>query len=98
MKLHTVKAPVTWTTNAYGEPVVTYGEEHPILMQIGWNSAVDQDLSGSLYREYDFVGLTRALPEEGSIIDDKYVVGHVETGRWNRVFMKYADGKDRTYE
>ena len=49
------------------------------------------------YKQYEFVGITKALPEEGSLIDDTYIVGHVEKGRWNRVFMTYAEGKERTY-
>ena len=98
LKAHTVKAPATWTRNEYGEPVATYASEQPIHMMIGWTSAIDQDLNNALYREYEFVGLTKAMPEEGSIIDGIYEVGHVEPGRWNRVFMNYAKGKDRSYE
>ena len=93
---HTVKTP-TWTQSDYGEPVATYSEASTILMKMGWNSMTDQDLNNALYQEYQFVGLTKAMPAEGSLIDDTYIVGHVEPGRWNRVFMKYAEGKDRTY-
>lgn len=99
MKLtqHTVKVP-TWTQSEYGEPVATYAEADPILMKAGWNSMLDQNLDNALYKQYEFVGLTKALPAEGSLIDDTYIVGHVEKeGRWNRVFMTYAEGKERTY-
>lgn len=96
MELHTVKTP-TWTRSAYGEPVAEYTEVATIPMMIGWTSMVEQDLNNALYQEYAFVGLTKSVPEEGAIVDDKYVIGHVEKGRWNRVFMKYADGKDRDY-
>ena len=96
MGLHTVKEP-TWTQTAYGEPIATYGEPQTIFMKMGWNAMTDQDMNGSLFTEYDFVGLTKSLPAEGSLIDDKYIVGHVEKGRWNRVFMTHAEGKDREY-
>ena len=96
MESHTVKTP-TWTQTAYGEPVASYDAVTTIPMMIGWTSMIDQENSGSLYEEYAFVGLTKAMPEVGSVIDDTYVVGHVEKGRWNRVFMKYAEGKDRNY-
>ena len=93
---HSVKIP-TWTKSEYGEPVATYDTATTMPMMIGWTSMLGQDLNNSLYQEYEFVGLTKAHPDVGSIIDDKYIVGHVETGRWNRVFMKYVEGKDRTY-
>ena len=93
---HTVKTP-TWTRSAYGEPVAAYTETTTIPMMIGWTSMLEQDKNNSLYQEYEFVGLTKSLPEVGSLVDDKYVIGHVEKGRWNRVFMKYAEGKDRDY-
>lgn len=96
LKKCTVKVP-TWTRSEYGEPTPTYTEASPIQMMIAWNASSDQDVNGSIYKEYDFVGLTRALPAEGSLINDTYVVGLVEPGRWNRVFMKHAEGKDRTY-
>ena len=96
MMPHSVKIP-TWTKSEYGEPVATYNTVTTMSMMIGWTSMLGQDLNNSLYQEYQFVGLTKAHPAEGSIIDDKYIVGHVETGRWNRVFMKYAEGKDRDY-
>jgi len=96
MELHTVKAP-TWTQSAYGEPEATYGEASTIRMMIGWTAMIKQDLNDAHYREFEFVGLTHAMPSEGSLIDDLYVVGHVEPGRWNRVFMNYAKGADRTY-
>jgi hypothetical protein len=97
MNIHNVKTP-TWTQSAYGEPVPTYGEAEPVRMMIGWTTSMDQNIDNSLYREYEFVALTKALPAEGSLIDDLYVVGHVEKGRWNRVFMNYAKGKERVYE
>ena len=96
MELHTVKVP-TWTQSEYGEPVATYSAPTNILMMVGWNSMTDQENNGSLYKDYQFVGLTRAEVPEDALIDDTYVVGHVEAGRWNRVFMRYADGKDRDY-
>jgi len=96
MEQHTVKVP-TWTQSEYGEPVATYTEADPILMKVEWSSMLDQNLEGALYQQYEFVGLTKALPAEGSLIDDTYVVGHVEKGRWNRVFMTHAEGKDRSY-
>ncbi len=103
MKTCSVKTP-TWTQSAYGEPVAAYGEpvaayseSEPIRMMIGWTNMLDEEINNSLYRDYDLVGLTKALPAEGSLIDDTYVVGHVEKGRWNRVFMKHAEGKERTY-
>lgn len=96
MNVHIVKTP-TWTRSAYGEPVPAYSEGAPMRMMIGWTSMLAQDLNNSLYQEYEFVGLTKSLPEVGSLVDDKYVIGHVEKGRWNRVFMKYAEGKDRDY-
>lgn len=96
MMPHSVKVP-TWTKSEYGEPVATYNTVTTMSMMIGWTSMLGQDLNNSLYQEYEFVGLTKAQPAEGSIIDDKYIVGHVEKGRWNRVFMKYVEGKDRNY-
>lgn len=96
MTLHSVKTP-TWTQSEYGEPTPAYGNASSISMKIGWNSMIDQDKNNALYKEYAFVGLTRANPAVGSLIDDTYIVGHVEPGRWNRVFMNYAEGKDRTY-
>ena len=96
MEPHSVKVP-TWTQSEYGEPVAAYSAPTTMPMMIGWTSMVGQDLNNSLYQEYEFVGLTKSLPEVGSLVDDKYVIGHVEKGRWNRVFMKYAEGKDRTY-
>lgn len=96
MKIHTVKTP-TWTQSEYGEPEAAYGAPATIIMMIGWTSMLDQDANNALYKQYEYVGLTRAVPEEGSLIDDTYVVGHVERGRWNRVFMTLAEGKDRSY-
>lgn len=96
MTPHSVKVP-TWTQSEYGEPVATYSATVTMPMMIGWTSMLGQDLNNSLYQEYEFVGLTKSHPAVGSIVDDKYIVGHVETGRWNRVFMKYVEGKGRTY-
>jgi hypothetical protein len=98
LKTHMVKAPATWRQTEYGEPVAVYGAEEPIHMMMGWTASVDQNQNNALYKEYEFVGLTKSLPAEGSVIDGIYVVGHVEPGRWNRVFMNYAKGKDRDYE
>ena len=97
MGTHSVKTP-TWTQSEYGEPMASYSESEPISMKIGWTSSYSQDLNDALYQQYEFVGLTKAEPAEGSLIDDLYVVGRVEKGRWNRVFMNYAEGKDREYE
>lgn len=96
MKTCSVKIP-TWAESEYGEPIASYTESEPIRMKIEWTNMLDESVNNSLYREYDFVGLTKATPEEGSLINDIYVVGHVERGRWNRVFMKHAEGKERTY-
>ena len=94
---HEVQTP-TWTQSEYGEPVATYSDPVSVPMFIGYINAMLSNLEGSVYREYDFVGLTKADVEVGSLIDGKYVVGQVEPGRFNRVFMKYAEGADRTYE
>ena len=88
----------TWTKSAYGEPVKTAGSSGIVHMKIGWNAMQENEMEGSLYRLYDFVGLTRETIPVGSIVDDKYEVGHVEHGRINRVFMNYAKGTERTYE
>lgn len=96
MTQHSIQVPA-WTQSEYGEPVPAYGEASSIMMMIKWNSMMEQDLNNALYRQYEFVGLTKALPEVGSLIDNLYIVGHVEPGRWNRVFMTHAEGKDRTY-
>jgi len=94
--MHTVQAP-TWTQSAYGEPVASYGEPETIFMKMGWNNLADNEANNARFRQYELVGLTHEHPAEGSLVDGKYVVGYVEEGRWNRVFMTYAEGKDRTY-
>jgi len=96
MESHSVKTP-TWTQSDYGEPMPAYSAVTTIPMMIGWTASYSQDTNNALYQQYEFVGLTKALPAEGALIDDTYVVGHVEKGRWNRVFMNYAEGKDRSY-
>ena len=95
---HSVKAPATWSQSEYGEPVATLSDAVSVPMFIGWISAMRNELEGAIYEQYEFVGLTKADIEIGSVIDDKYVVGYVEkSGRFNRVFMNYAEGADRTY-
>ena len=94
--MHTIQAPV-WTQSEYGEPVKTYSEAESIFMKVQWNVLAENDANNTRFRQYELVGLTREEPAEGSLVDGKYVVGYVEKGRWNRVFMTYAEGKDRTY-
>lgn len=96
MTPHSIQEPV-WTESAYGEPVATYGTATSIPMFIGWTSSTEADTNNTIYQEYEFVGLTRQLPELGSLIDGKYIIGHIEKGRFNRCFMNYAEGYDRTY-
>ena len=93
---HSVQAP-TWSRSAYGEPIKTYSEAVKTPMFIGWINAMRDNVEGSVYEQYDFVGLTKADIKEGSLIDEKYVVEYVQPGRFNRVFMNYAEGAERTY-
>ena len=88
----------TWNQSDYGEPVATYSDPEVVPMFIGWTSAMKDELEGSIYEQYEFVGLTRADIEVGSLVESKYIVGHVEPGRINRVFMTYAEGADRTWQ
>ena len=88
----------TWTQSAYGEPKATYGTARKVLMFLGWINAMKNDVEGSIYREYDFVGLTREDVKVGELVDSKLIVGHVDkSGRFNRLFMNYAEGVERTY-
>ena len=96
LRPHEVKTP-TWTQSDYGEPVATYGNAVKVPMFIGWINAMKNDVDGAIYEQYEFVGLTKATIEVGALIDDKYIVGHFEPGRLNRVFMNYAEGADREY-
>lgn len=97
MTPHEVKTPATWTKSAYGEPTVTYNTETNVPMFIGWITAMRGEVEGAIYEQYEFVALTRANVSVGALIDGKYIVGHVEKGRINRLFMNYAEGADRTY-
>lgn len=96
MTPHEVKTPV-WTESDYGEPIATFGNPVKVPMFIGWTSSSQMDANNALYQQYEFVAITKALPEVGSMIDDKYIIGHVEKGRFNRLFMNYAEGVDREY-
>ena len=88
----------TWTQTEYGEPKATYGNPEKVRMFLGWINAMKNEVEGSIYQEYDFVGLTKADIEVGSLVDGRLVVGYKDnTGRLNRVFMNYAEGADRTY-
>lgn len=87
---HEIK-PVTITENSYGEPVATAGTAYSLPMAIGWVSSSDMDKNNALYQQYQFVGVTRGLPTVGSIVDDKYTIGHIEKGRLNRCFMNYCE-------
>ena len=88
----------TWSQSDYGEPVATYSEAVKVPMFIGWINAMRNEVEGSIYQQYDFVGLTKADIEVGSLVDGRFEVGYKDnTGRLNRVFMNYAEGADRTY-
>jgi hypothetical protein len=88
----------TWSQSDYGEPVATYSEAVKVPMFIGWINAMKNEVEGSIYQQYDFVGLTKADIEVGSLVDGRFEVGYKDnTGRLNRVFMNYAEGADRTY-
>ena len=67
-------------------------------MFIGWINAMRNNIEGSVYEQYDFVAITKAEVEVGSLIDERFIVGHKdESGRFNRLFMNYAEGAERTY-
>ncbi len=67
-------------------------------MFLGWINAMRNQVEGSIYQEYDFVGLTKADIEVGTLVDGCLVVGYTDSsGRLNRVFMNYAEGADRKY-
>ena len=88
----------TWSQSEYGEPTPTYSEAKKVPMFIGWINAMKNEVEGSIYQQYDFVGLTKADIEVGSLVDGRFEVGYKDnTGRLNRVFMNYAEGADRTY-
>lgn len=93
---HEVKTP-TWTQSDYGEPTATYSDPVKVPMFVGWINAMKNDIEGSIYEQYEFVGLTKTDIPVGSLVDDKYVVGLTQPGRLNRVFMNYAEGADREY-
>lgn len=88
----------TWTQSAYGEPQATYGTAKKVLMFLGWINAMKNQVEGSIYQQYDFVALTKEDVEVGALVDGKLVVGYTDkSGRFNRLFMNYAEGADRTY-
>lgn len=88
----------TWSQSDYGEPTATYGEPEKVPMFIGWINAMKNEVEGSIYQQYDFVGLTKADIEVGAKVDNRFIVGYKDnTGRLNRVFMNYAEGAERTY-
>jgi len=87
----------TWSQSEYGEPIATYSDPVKVPMFVGWINAMKNEVDGSIYEQYDFVGLTKADIEVGSLVDGKYIVGYTQPGRLNRVFMNYAEGADRTY-
>lgn len=88
----------TWSQSEYGEPVAVFGQAEKVPMFIGWINAMKNEVEGSIYQQYDFVGLTKADIEVGSKVDGRFIVGYKDnTGRLNRVFMNYAEGADRVY-
>ncbi len=97
MKSHSVKIP-SWTQSEYGEVTPTWSVPVTVPMFIGWTSGMHTNTEGTIYEEYEFVGITKSNVKEGSLIDDKYVVGHVErSGRFNRLFMNYGEGVEREW-
>lgn len=87
-----------WTVNDYGENEKTIGSTGIIHALIGWNARTEAASEGSIYEQYDLVGLTRdSSPAIGSVIDGKYEVKRVEPGRIKRIFMNYVEGYDRDY-
>lgn len=95
MKPTAVQVP-EWTQDDYGELVADYQPATMVLMFIAWNSTARTNAEGSVYSEYDFVGVTKADIPLDALIDGKYKVGYKEnSGRFNRVFMNYAEGVDR---
>lgn len=97
MTSHSVKVP-TWSQTEYGEVNPNWSTAIIVPMFIGWTSGIHTNASGTIYEEYEFVGITKHNVKEGSLIDDKYVVGHVEkSGRFNRLFMNYGEGVEREW-
>lgn len=97
LKPHDVQTPA-WTLSDYGEPVATYSEPVKVPMHIAWINAMRDQLEGVLYEQYEFVAITKSTVEIGSLIDGKYEVGYTQPGRFNRLFMNYAEGVEREYE
>ena len=98
MRLIDVQKPTTYSQSEYGEPQTTYATATKVLMFLGWINAMRNEVEGSIYQQYDFVGLTREDVPVGSLVDNRMIVGYVDkSGRFNRLFMNYAEGADRTY-
>ena len=94
---HKVQTP-TFTRSDYGEPIPTYGDPVDVPMFVGWIDAMRNQVEGSIYQKYSFVGLTRSGVAVDSLIDGALVVGYTDkTGRFTRLFMNYAEGADRIY-
>ena len=88
----------TWSQDDYGDPTPTYSDPVKVPMFLGWINAMKNEVEGSIYEQYDFVGITKSDVEVGSLVDGRMIVGHVDkSGRFNRLFMNYAEGADRTY-
>ena len=94
---HKVQTP-TYTQDAYGDPTPTYGTATDVLMFVGWLDALRNNVEGTIYQKYDFVGITKADVPVDALIDGALVVGYTDkSGRFNRLFMNYAEGADRIY-
>lgn len=93
-----VQKPTTYTQSDYGEPQITYGTATKVLMFLGWINAMRNEVEGSVYQQYDFVALTKEDVPVDSLVDGKLIVGYTDkSGRFNRLFMNYAEGAERTY-
>lgn len=94
---HKVQVP-TFTQNDYGEPIPTYGTATDVLMFVGWLDALRNNVEGTIYQKYDFVGITKSDVPVDALVDGALVVGYTDkSGRFNRLFMNYAEGADRIY-
>ena len=88
----------TYSQSDYGEPVATYGTAKKVLMFLGWINAMRNQVEGSVYQQYDFVALTKEDVPVDALVDGRLVVGYTDkSGRFNRLFMNYAEGAERTY-
>jgi len=97
MTPHTVQTP-TYTRDDYGDPTPTYGDPTKVPMFVGWINAIRNNLEGSIYQKYDFVAITKADVPVDALVDGALVVGYTDhSGRFNRLFMNYAEGADRIY-